>query len=159
MTKVISFGKFAVSGKNPANEIVVELNYKKNAAGQPCFSAMGTVYTANHRDCVMGGQCLEALKAYLHSNELFMQIYGLWKRNHLNDVDACADDQQREAVQEYMESHGNRYDYDAVCKFLQDRGIYTVYINGVPCTYGMQWYYRPISREDQKTIRKIMEAA
>jgi len=155
--RTISFGKFPISGKRRTNEITVDIEYRNCNTSRPSLSICGYSWRTNHSDCIHGGQCFDELKRYLSGNGLFMTIYGLWKRNHLNDLDACANDEQRNAVEAYLKNHDGEYDYDGVCEYLKRKGVYTVDVNGEPCTYGMQWYYRPISKEDKKLIAGILK--
>jgi len=156
MKKTFSFGKFAVYGKTRVNEIAVEVSYETASNGNNAmrFSVCAEVWNARHTDIVMGGQCLDSLLEYLGDNEKFKTIYGLWERNHLNDMDASANDAQREAVKEYEKT--NAYDYDKVCEYLKERNLFEVEVNGKKCKYGYEWYYREISEEDKKTIERLL---
>ena len=154
MEKKISFGKRAVYSKRKINEVVVRLELKDNKDGKPVFTASCEVWNSKHTDIVMGGQCLDdvARLCPLKYNKRYMEIVGLWQRNHLNDMHAGTE-KQEEAIKNWKEQ-GNRYDYTAVCNYLKSIGLYED--NGYK--YGHGCLYRDISDEDLKRIKELIEA-
>lgn len=73
---------------------VIEVKYKKNEKGQKVFSASGHLYEEVYDNCVSRGQCLDKIKEVLPDNELFNEIYRLWKLYHLNDMHAECEHQR-----------------------------------------------------------------
>lgn len=161
--KTIVFGKFPVTSKRRVNEISVDVEWSDETGhGLPRFSVCGHAWNATHTDITMGGQCLDELNEFVCKYgksvkmvKLWKEVYGLWQRNHLNDMVAYANEDQRKAVDECVDLNGGKFDYDKVCDFLKSKGIYYVYVNGNKCGYGEKWYYKPIPEEDVKRIEGI----
>lgn len=94
MRKKFTFGK--ISAYNNAgrkdNLVEVEIRLEEKEEGKPVFTASATVWNRLQTDCVMGGQCLDTLQEQygnqLENKLLFKQIYELWKKYHLNDLNA-----------------------------------------------------------------------
>ena len=97
MRKKFSFGKVSAQNSRKENLVTVEVELKEKEEGKPVFTASAMVWNRLHTDCIMGGQCLDKLfdRYYqqLENKELFKQIYYLWKRNHLNDMNAWCEHQ------------------------------------------------------------------
>ena len=71
---------------------------------------------------------------------LVRKFRDVWKRWHLNDMKAGSPKQQ-EAVEKW-EAQGNKYEYDAVCRMLEERGLLvdeSFIHNGNPYKYGTAW--------------------
>ena len=82
----------------------------------------------------------------LSEPELFNEIYGLWKKYHLNGMHAGTPEQEA-AIKEW-ETAGNRYDYKAACEMLKKINLYEVNYTGAsvgrmynnePYKYGQAW--------------------
>ena len=157
MKKFFMIGKFAYRPKSKkSNTLIVNIELN-NIDTKPSFSASCDLWNCENTDIVAGGQSFETFLEWfpeLRKNELFMKIYNLWYRNHLNDMDASANEAQRNAVKEYCDKH-NGYDYNGVCNFLKKKNLYTVEVDGKECKYGHEWYYRPIPSEDMIEILKL----
>ena len=154
MEKTISFGKHNVNGHESPLEITVDLTLEGGDTERPCFSASAFVCDAQNDDCEMGGQCLEEILEEvpdMKDNALYNRIVGLWKRNHLNDMNAGTPKQEAEVKRWLGEEH-RRYDYGEVCEHLKSVGLYED--NGYK--YGSSWLYREISAEDLASIKEIM---
>ena len=157
INKKLSFGKHAVCSVRKLNEIEVELTLGKASNGKPTFSACASVWNARHTDILMGGQCLDTILEHckaMRANSLYKEIVGLWERNHLNDMHAGTEAQEK-AIHEWRDKNGGRYDYNEACDYLRSIGLYED--NGYK--YGTGWLYREISDEDMKRIKEIMEIA
>ena len=151
--KVFSFGKFNVYGKRRVNEVELEIELRTDEKGRPVFAAEGGIWNASRTDYYVCGQCIDDildLCPELHKNELYMTIFGLWKRNHLNDMNAGTP-KQTAIVNEWL-AKGNRYDFDKVCEILRKRRCYTDH----GYQYGSGWIYREISADDMVTIEKLL---
>lgn len=160
MKKEISLGKFDYmnSGKRDYEFVVyLELIYNDD---KPRFSASCELWNPRYTDIEFGGQSFDTaldVLPQLKDDELFMKIYNLWEKHHLNDMDASANDEQRNAVKEYCENH-ETYDYDRVCDFLKEKGLFEVIVDGKPCKYGHSWYYREIPEDDLNEIKRLIES-
>lgn len=157
MKKIFTIGKFALrptTRKSNRLDVAVELNYNKN--NLPVFYATALIWNSTNTMTLTTGQCFDYLLKRLpelKDNQLFMTIYDLWYKHHRNDMDASANDEQRNAVKEYCEKH-NGYSYEGVCDFLKRKKLYTVIVDGKSCCYGYGWWYRSIPNED---LNKILE--
>jgi len=167
-TTKISFGKIDGHRNGKKNcEVIAELSLSEDN----CFSASAAVYNFNHTDYIMGGQCFDTLleeNRELEKNPLFMEIYKLWKKYHLNDMHAGTPIQ--EAAIEEWKARGNQYDYEAVCNYLKKIDLYEVPIDTIdkkanPCfegkegtyRYGSSWLKERIPEPDIKKILFIIK--
>lgn len=157
MKKTFNFGKIAyINPRRKLNLVTVEMKLIYSADGLPQFTASADVWNAHKTDIVMGGQCLDDLYeiSELKNNSLFHTIYGLWKRNHLNNLNAGTVE-QTELVNEWVKKNG-QYDYTKVCEYLNSIGKYEVNYNGKRYKYGQDWLYREISDDDLSTIKYLL---
>jgi len=150
-------------------EVEMELRDKGNPAisyldGQTVehpleFSAMG-YFKCGDRE--MGGQCLDTVSAWLYENSLdcplLAALLPMWKKYHLNGMTAGSKRQEK-AIDEWKRA-GGKYEYDAACKELKRRRLYTdgkLLVDGKPYKYGHSWLFREIPADDLAFIRKIMD--
>jgi hypothetical protein len=119
------------------------------------FSVSGTLYEYDRNkcrwECDMCGQCLDSLSELI-ADPVFMQIYWLWKRYHLNDLHAGT------PVQEYALEHSpngslREADYTHRCEYLKSIGLYEV--GGYK--YGHGWLSESIEPHDLELIKSIVE--
>ena len=98
MEKTISFGKIDYYGTGrKINEVTVDVSLKDADSGKPEFSASGCVWNSKRTHLLAGGQMLgnrDVLSA-LGGNPLYREILGLWKRNHLNGMNAGTPEQEK----------------------------------------------------------------
>ena len=156
MKKTIEFGKHAIASNRRINSVDVTLELSQDKQGRDVFSACAYAWNNLHTDIVTGGQCLDTLAGRsraLRNNRLYMEILGLWQRNHLNDMHAGTRAQEK-AVDEWLAGTGRRYDYGEACEYLKSIGLYED--NGYK--YGHGWQYYDISDEDLKRIKEIINA-
>ena len=166
----INFGKVALWGTRRINACDVEMELRVTG-GEPTFtmngkervytgkytprrlefSVCGNVWNNLHTDIVMGGQYLDDMPV---KNPRFAEIRELWRKYHLNTMHAGT------PRQEYMvrkwEAAGNRYEYKAVCEYLDSIGLRKTIWDGKDYEYGHGWLYFPIPRKDLKRIVEIM---
>ena len=137
----------------------VELEIKlKRQDGKEVFSVCGKVWDHIHTYIYCGGQCLDTLAEYYQDNDLFRQIYRLWKLYHLNDMHAGTE-KQEQAI-EHAKENGllrKNADYTLVCNYLKSVDLYEDTYNDMPYIYGTAWLYRPIPDEDLRLIKSIVE--
>lgn len=151
--KVISFGKFAIYSNRRVNEVELEIELRTDEKGRPVFAAEGGIWNASRTDYYICGQCIDdilVLCPVLRKNKLYMKIFELWRRNHLNDMKAGTP-KQTAIVQEWLDK-GHRFDFDEVCKMLRKRRCYTDH----GYRYGSSWLYHEISAEDLAEIEKLL---
>jgi hypothetical protein len=151
------FGLVPFKGQRTRCRITVDVRLRYDKNERPCFSASARVVCG--RSYVMGGQCLDDIyrdSFNMRSNSTFNLIYGLWKRNHLNNINAAVNEEQQKLIDEFI-ANGNDNDYYKVCDYLKSIGNFSYVIDGEICNYGEKWYYRPISAEDMESINKIFE--
>ena len=154
MKKIISFGKIDYYGNGrKMNPVDVEINLKETERGF-VFTASGHVWNHIKTDCYTCGQCLDTIAEYVH-DDLFEEIYRIWKLYHLNDMHAGTIEQEK-AIDEWK-AQGNRYDYAAVCDYLKSIGLYEVEYNGEPYKYGHAWLYWEIPADDLAKIKALFD--
>ena len=150
MKKAFEFGKIDYYGRGrKINKVTVEMELKESDNG-PVFTVCGDIWNNRMTDCICGGQCLDTIKEYLPHNKLFLEIHDLWKKYHLNDMNA-GKEKQTAAVKDWL-AQGNRFDYTEVCKYLESIGL--LYEDGYK--YGSGWIYRAIPEQDLKRINELM---
>lgn len=151
MKTTIDFGKVDYEGiGKKTNKITVELQLKDTTKGQ-VFTASGGVWGSKGQDYIIVGQCIDELADLLPDNQLMQDIYYLWDRYHLNDMNA-GDEIQTLAVKRWLDK-GNKYDYNEVCDHLDSLGI--LEHNGY--RYGTAWKFRKIPLLDLVKIQRIIE--
>lgn len=170
MKKTFNFGKIAYTNANrKANPVTVDVRLERKGGEQtfiidratgertvtgrtPSYvelSICGDIWNTRNTDIVCGGQCLDTIAEYrdqLEEPELFDTIYDLWRKYHLNGMNAGTPEQEQ-AIAEW-EAQGNKYEYSAACKMLKECGLYEVNYTGIsvgrryenePYKYGHGW--------------------
>lgn len=150
MRKIISFGKidFNNTGKK-INEVEIEVNYSNDR-----LSICGSVWNSKKTDIIAGGQCLDEIKPYLKNDKKFNYIYLLWKKYHLNDMNAGSPLQQMFIDELKLDN----YDYEVVCKELEKAGLLldeSYIYDDKPYRYGSAWLFKPIPNEIKQYIETI----
>lgn len=165
VSRTISFGKIDARGSGrKANLVEVTVSLKMNRNGFPEFSASGDVWNTRMTDIIMGGQCLDHIRSVPINNTLFQEIKQLWKKYHLNGMNAGTKAQE-EALKKV--GLGAAADYYKACEYLKSKGLYEVKLTateakynpqyaGKPYRYGSGWLYRPIPAADLAKIRRIV---
>lgn len=156
------FGLVTFKGQRTRCRPTVDVRIHYDKHGRPCFSAMANVMCG--RSWVTGGQCLDSIyrdSFGMRHSPTFKLIYGLWKRNHLNDMKAAVNEEQDKLVDEFVAKHCddcygcNRY--NKICDYLKSIGKFSYVVDGETCNYGEKWYYRSISDEDMTAINELFE--
>ena len=176
----VNFGKIAFnySGrKRNAADVEIEL---RQCGGEPTYDRNGTptgrmtpkytelaivgqVWNSTHTDIVMGGQCLDSMKPYIHS-DLFNEVYELWAKYHLNGMHAGTPEQEA-AIKAREERIGRQLTYDEQCELLKEAHLYEVEYTGPavgrmydhePYVYGHAWLIQDLPDD---VIRRVMEIA
>ena len=184
MKKTIQFGKIAYYGNRRENmaEVTIELRprggeetftidpitkEKKITGKTPEYvelSICGAIWNRIHTDWLSGGQNLDEIAKYIKT-PLFREIYGYWKRYHLNGMNAGTPEQTA-AIEEWKQA-GNKYDYTAACEELKRRGLYEVNFTGKtvgrvynnePYKYGHGWIIEERPPEVVARITEIISA-
>lgn len=87
MKKNFDFGKIDFEKKGAKrNRATVTIELKEKENGQKVFTASGSIWDARDYDTIAGGQCLDDMRPYLKNNILFLKIFKLWQKYHLNDM-------------------------------------------------------------------------
>lgn len=122
----------------------------------------GEVWNTKHTDIVMGGQCLESMKPYIHS-ALFNEIYELWSKYHLNGMHAGTPEQEA-AIKAREERIGRHLTYDESCELLKEAHLYEVEYTGPsvgrmydhePYVYGHAWLIQDLPDDVVKRVIEI----
>lgn len=179
LKRTIDFGKidFYESGKK-INKVEIEVTLRNADTDKPEFSVCGTVWNSRHTDCVAGGQCIDSIDKFFRTDRLYKLIENLWKKYHLNGMNAGTVEQEkclkeheseRKAIAEEIDkAEGKDFrfkwnvptspsDYKVSCKLLEKYGMYEVELDGKPYKYGHSWLYRAIPENDLNKIRAILD--
>lgn len=130
------------------------------------LSISGNVWNARKTDVVCCGQCLDTIAKYkkqLSNPDLFITLYDLWNKYHLNGMHAGTPEQEK-AIEEWKAA-GNKYDYEAACEMLKERGLYEVNYTGLsvsrryenePYKYGHAWLVQEIPGDVLLKIERLL---
>ena len=87
MKKIFDFGKIDFEKRGAKrNRATVTIELKEKENGQKVFTASGSIWDAREYDIIAGGQCLDDMRPYLKGSRLFLKIFKLWEKYHLNDM-------------------------------------------------------------------------
>ena len=128
------------------------------------FSATGTIWTANKKDCWCAGQCLDTIAEYIHT-PLYAEIVELWHRYHLNGMHAGTPYQEslledfwadKEGYHDYSESKEYLREHNALDVLYTGKSVSRMYDHEV-YTYGTDWLVEDIPADDLKRIKQIIQ--
>lgn len=175
MSKVIStkkamigFGKIRYGAKIKCCPTEVEIELRRYESNDKSFqydvlAITGNISTKDGR-MIAGGQCLDEMLPELKKNELFMEIYCLWKTYHLNDMHAGTPVQ--EAVLKEAGITGKNYDYDKAVECLKEKDLYEVPFTGKtigrayhdePYRYGCGWVINDLPEHVRDRVIQIID--
>lgn len=167
MRKTIEFGEIDYLGNGRENcPVGVEIELRETNKG----------IELSVRGEYCRGQCLDEIAQYVHT-PLFKEIYGYWKKYHLNGMHAGTPEQEKalrdaeaagvdfsdESYKKYSwksprEDRGAAYSrYEKQCNYLKSVGLYEVDYEGSPYKYGHSWLYQPIPEDVLLRIVEIMD--
>ena len=126
-------------------EVTISLTDRKKGLS---FSAVGDI----KNNCC--GQILDELNEYFGNHHTFKEIYKLWKKYHLNDMNAGTIEQEK-AIKEHEYLFGEM-DYTAECEYLKSINMFEVPLNGEVYKYGYGWLYREIPIHDLNKIENLI---
>lgn len=135
------------------------------------FSACVNVWNPRHSDIIYGGQCFDDLLIdfpELKQNEVFMEVYDLWKNYHLNDMHPGTPEQEK-AIEEWK-AQGHKYDYKENCEYLKSINLYEVPVSTIDLEanpkyadskektykYGHDWLKETIPDKDIARIESLL---
>ncbi len=149
MKATIVIGKPAEKGHS---KIDVKLEEKDKGL---CFSASGLFNYQYNRymkdwDYEGGGQCIDTIAEKHPKNKDVQSILRLWKKHHLNDMNAGTKRQT-----DYLKSLGQYKSYDWACEELKKVDMYYDK-EAEGYKYGSAWLYREIPTEDIQEIKELI---
>ena len=158
MVRKIDLGKIAWTGKQKSYAVDLEIDLREDRFQRPVLSICGNVWNTKHTDIVCGGQCLDEIAKYIHQLDepnLFIFIYKMWKKYHLNDMHAGTPEQEQE-LKTWRMTLDHSPSYDECCRHLESVGLYEVEYHGCEYNgvykYGTAWLYQPIDADDLDRI-------
>lgn len=140
-----------LGGKHKKGSSVIDMELKETDKGW-CFSASG-LHNFKYNDYEGGGQCLDRIAKDYPKNKEVQLITKLWKKYHLNDMNAGSPRQT-----EYLNSLGEYKDYDWACEELEKVDLLydKEFSPNNPYKYGSAWLYREIPQNDLELIKQII---
>ena len=149
MKKTLNFGKIDYNGTGrKINLVTVEINLKETKNG-PAFSACANVWNSKQTDIICGGQCLDDLVPFFQDNLVYMIIFSMWKKYHLNDMRPGTPAQEKALEEAGLIEFATNY--TECCEYLKKIGLYND--NGI--NFGETWVYWPIPENDLETIKSL----
>ena len=161
VNKKIEFGKIAYTNKNrKSNPVTLRVRlikhsesnkldiYGKELNNYYSVGISASVYNHTKTDTVASGQFLDELIKYesLKSNDLFVKLYNIWERWHLNDLNAGLKVQA-----DFIKDNLKEYDYTRACRLLKAANLYE--INGYK--YGHGWLIEELPSELVEFIKGL----
>lgn len=140
--------------------------------GNGNFSASANLWRSDYSDILlMGGQCFDnLLNDYpeLKDNDVFMEVYDLWKKYHLNYMHACTPEQEKAIAS--WKAQGHKYDYKEACDYLKSINLYEVPVSTIDLEanpkyadskektykYGHDWLKETIPERDIARIESLI---
>lgn len=153
--KTLDFGKIDYNRSGRRNcRVTVKVNISE-PRGKPVLSIQGNVWNPRGTDIYCGGQCYDSLSVFFPGNARMARIIEVWRRWHLNDMQAGCVHQRAEkwedrriSVSDLPKSQANR----------DERGIIATWIHksehpqgllNEPCPtcgykYGSEWLHEDL---------------
>lgn len=137
-------------------DIDVDIELKETKKGKE-FSASAGVWNKRHSDYLTCGQCFDSILDMfptLKKNKLFMEIYELWSKHHLNGMHAGTIEQEK-IIEEL-----DKYDYKDAIELLTKYNKLVVPHPTKPNTnyrYGTEWLFHKIPDTDLDRIKELFE--
>ena len=86
MKKILNFGKIDWNGTGrKINLVTVKISLEETKNG-PVFSACANVWNSKSTDCLCCGQCLDNLVSFFQDDKIYMTIFSMWEKYHLNNM-------------------------------------------------------------------------
>jgi hypothetical protein len=140
---------------------VIDMELKETDKGL-CFSASGLQnyqYDENgdDYDYQSGGQCLDSIAKDYPDNKDLQTIVKLWKKHHLNDMNAGTPRQTK-----HIKSLGEYKSYEWACEELEKADMLFDKEYNYPnqkggYKYGSAWLYREMPDKDIKEIKVLIK--
>ena len=159
--KTFHLPKVAYYGKAKRNAVSIEVRYTLHKGADGIyweFCASGDIWNSRHTDCVCGGQSLDTMWKIpeIRGNDIFRIIYPIWKRWHLNGMNAGSPN-QRKALEEHFK--GEHHTYEEACEYLKGCGLLEdagfIY-EGTPYKYGSAWLVEELPEGVKGVIRALV---
>lgn len=134
MRKKVVLGKVAYEGSEKTNEVDIEYSLINGR-----FSASGNIWQSNKKDIISGGQNLEEILLLFPGNELVERIVNVWRKWHLNDMQAGSPKQTAFLEALNLPNHNH---YELAKEKLQEAGLdpdNSFAVDGKPYSYGSAW--------------------
>lgn len=165
---IINFGNIRYGSETKCHPAEVEIELRRHESNDKAFqydvlAISGDILTKSGR-MITGGQCLDEMLPELKTNELFMEIYSLWKTYHLNDMHAGTPVQ--EAVLKEAGIIGENFDYGKAVKYLKEKDLYEVPFTGKtigrayhnePYRYGCGWVINDLPENVRDRVIQIID--
>lgn len=134
MKRVYSIGKVDYNGSGRKN-CLATLEYELKPDGR--FSMCGNIWNPRKTDIYCGGQCVDEIAKYFPNNKTVQRMAAVWKRWHLNDMQAGSPAQRA-----FLETRPELRDYSerkaALAAACLDPDASYLH-NGKPYEYGSAW--------------------
>ena len=104
--RTINFGKIAYNGNRKINSVDLDITLRNADTDKPEFSVCGTVWNGRHTDCVTGGQCIDSIDKFFKHDRLYKLIENLWKKYHLNGMNAGTVE-QTDCLEKFKDEKGS----------------------------------------------------
>lgn len=89
LSRRINFGKIDLNGRGrKINSVDLEIELRDVDTEKPEFSVCGSVWNSRHTDIETGGQCIDSIDKFFKHDRLYKLIEDLWKKYHLNGMNA-----------------------------------------------------------------------
>ena len=149
MKKTLNFGKIDYNDTGrKINLVTVEIELQEAKNG-PVFTASANVWNSKQSDIIRAGQCLDALIPFFQDNDVYMTIFSMWGKYHLNNLHPGTPAQEKALNEAGLTEFATNY--TECCEYLKKIGLFCD--NGV--NFGETWVYWPIPENDLETIKSL----
>lgn len=165
---IINFGNIRHGAKIKCYPAEVEIELRRYESNDKAFQydvlAISGDISTKDGSMIAGGQCLDEMLPEFKKNELFMEIYCLWKTYRFNDMHAGTPGQ--EAVLKEAGITGKNYVYNKAVEYLKENGLYEVPFTGKtidrayhdePYRYGCGWVINDLPEHVRDRVMQIID--
>lgn len=154
MQKTITLGQVKLGPVRWLLKVIVAL--RPDWLGRPEFTASGLIVSLRRNRLVNAGQCLEQMRLLLPKSRLFGRVYRLWRLYH-NNASRPGTAAQRLAAELYRRRKPE-CEYEDVCAYLKEVGLYEVKVGERTHRYGSRPLYEPIPEKDLGEMMRLLGA-
>ncbi len=152
--KVLDFGKVDYYGNNRrSNAVSIEVELKEKEGKGLCLSICGNIWNSRKSDILSGGQNIDEIASILKSNKKVQRIKEIWKKYHLNDMNAGCIHQDSWDVAKEVDMYGKIERAGWIRQSEHAEGLLCKACPECGYKYASAWLFREIPSEIIEEIK------